>query len=879
MNTFSLLLRFLALSPMLLGLIACQEDEIDLMEKSEGDILSVTFDLPDNRYQLGTVGYRDLLDEAVFKKGTEQQKAALAQVNVCKDMFEGGNLAVAMDETAKLLSGITYKEEDALDSLITAEALYVFCRTFFYSKNTSYEPANGLLFQAMHLSGSMIHAQDSMIQILALFQLARQHDVWEGLTKRYGQWIQNLSEEEWLYAASTALRIKDEYLGLDGPPLMRSLGNLFADYRELKGFGMSYSAEELHKVTRRGLQIVEKLEQAHFKEYAELAVAFLMVHTGQSIVEGKEDTARKYLTIWLRMQTDDPEYVLGDPISSLSESLGLTNYASFALPHRLEEFKEQFGTEELEATRKTLLNLFRERTENRYKEGRVHSRMDVRNAFQLNVPRTFDFPILGQEAFELFQDMTSFYFVQNKELWIDQKISSEDQAFQETVDKMRVWEDSLKHVEMALSHRPTQSDFWACYEINQQISLLRKEVHKKRAKHLFELDLSPLSEIQASLASNELWLTFMSGNRNDYVAICGKDYFVIDSLPLRSTSWINNTQAIILKTQLTKKIVQAEDWTSEEQSALRALANICFRERIPQGIEHIVISCSDMGFKKAMIWDVLVEEYMRNSIDPTYSLKSIRYSDQFLDHMRPQEEASLRSTKLIAIAPKFRKPEINWDETGAYSLAEKMQRAERDKYRLNFMPLLYNIPEVLAIGDLVKGKIMVGDETSEETFLKQDLKGAVLHFSSHAVSDAKDALRSGIVLSGDNIRLGIGIKDNILHFHEIRKLDLDAELVVLSACQTGTGPKREGGFQWTLANAFREAGCENIISSVWNVHDKATHDIMIEFYRRLIQGKGKAEALYAAKEQYRKDNPTMGPHYWAPFTLYGDNQPVKLVAR
>ncbi|MCB0756888.1 MAG: CHAT domain-containing protein, partial [Flavobacteriales bacterium] len=111
---------------------------------------------------------------------------------------------------------------------------------------------------------------------------------------------------------------------------------------------------------------------------------------------------------------------------------------------------------------------------------------------------------------------------------------------------------------------------------------------------------------------------------------------------------------------------------------------------------------------------------------------------------------------------------------------------------------------------------------------------------------------------------------------EIRELDLPAELVVLSACHTGTGARQEGEGTLSLARAFMAAGARNVVMSLWKVDDLATKQIMVKFYEHLAEGLGKADALAEAKRWYRREFPNEPPSKWAAFILVGDNEPVQL---
>ena len=103
---------------------------------------------------------------------------------------------------------------------------------------------------------------------------------------------------------------------------------------------------------------------------------------------------------------------------------------------------------------------------------------------------------------------------------------------------------------------------------------------------------------------------------------------------------------------------------------------------------------------------------------------------------------------------------------------------------------------------------------------------------------------------------------------EVTRLQLNADLVVLSACRTGQGRLYNGEGVTGLARAFLYAGSRGVVSSLWSVDDRETSNLMTALYRRLKQGRPSADALRDAKlEMIRSGKP---PLYWAPFILIGE---------
>ncbi|MEM6805242.1 MAG: CHAT domain-containing protein, partial [Bacteroidota bacterium] len=210
--------------------------------------------------------------------------------------------------------------------------------------------------------------------------------------------------------------------------------------------------------------------------------------------------------------------------------------------------------------------------------------------------------------------------------------------------------------------------------------------------------------------------------------------------------------------------------------------------------------------------------------------------------------------------------------------------------RDGFSPLNFNRVEVDKIINLTGGDGLIGQNATEAFFKSQVRDQKIIHLAMHGFVDEKEPLYSGLVfdlpLSEVDGRLGTNsldqsnlkeseLDDGILHAYEIYEMELNAELAVLSACETGTGTIKRGEGIISLAHAFKYAGCPNIVMSLWKVDDESTSELMQFFYSHLKAGKEKDEALRQAKLDYIKLYPSAPPFYWAPFVLVGDDSPIE----
>lgn len=146
----------------------------------------------------------------------------------------------------------------------------------------------------------------------------------------------------------------------------------------------------------------------------------------------------------------------------------------------------------------------------------------------------------------------------------------------------------------------------------------------------------------------------------------------------------------------------------------------------------------------------------------------------------------------------------------------------------------------------------------------------VVHFATHGILNSTHPDLSGLVLSLVDERGRA--QDGFFRLHEIYNLQLNADLVVLSACQTGLGKEVKGEGLIGLTRGFMYAGVPRVIASLWKVNDRATAELMQKFYQAYLGEKhfNAAAALRAAQLELRQQNRWSHPGYWAAFTLQGE---------
>ncbi|MEO8650441.1 MAG: CHAT domain-containing tetratricopeptide repeat protein, partial [Acidobacteriota bacterium] len=144
-----------------------------------------------------------------------------------------------------------------------------------------------------------------------------------------------------------------------------------------------------------------------------------------------------------------------------------------------------------------------------------------------------------------------------------------------------------------------------------------------------------------------------------------------------------------------------------------------------------------------------------------------------------------------------------------------------------------------------------------------------VHFATHGVMDSERPGLSALVLS--TVNADGKPQNGFLRANDIYNMKLPAELVVLSACQTGLGKEVKGEGLIGLTRGFMYAGAKRVVVSLWSVNDKATADLMTTFYRGMLKNNERpAAALRAAQIEMWKQKKWQSPYYWAAFTMQGE---------
>lgn len=250
--------------------------------------------------------------------------------------------------------------------------------------------------------------------------------------------------------------------------------------------------------------------------------------------------------------------------------------------------------------------------------------------------------------------------------------------------------------------------------------------------------------------------------------------------------------------------------------------------------------------------------YMMDDYDISYT-----YSATFMAEAGNKKYN--RRNSLIAFAPDYPEPiDIN---------SALMSRQAQTG-------VLHDLPfarqEAEYVSSVMGGKLYENSRASESVFKKECSKYEIVHLSMHTLLNDKDPMRSTLIFS----RTNDSIDDGYLRTFEIYGIPLNARMVVLSSCNTGTGQLASGEGILSLARGFIYSGSQSVIMSMWEIEDKSGTEIVDKFYDNLKRGYSKSEALKKARVEFLRNSDQLRshPYFWSALVVYGNDDPLFLSA-
>ena len=254
----------------------------------------------------------------------------------------------------------------------------------------------------------------------------------------------------------------------------------------------------------------------------------------------------------------------------------------------------------------------------------------------------------------------------------------------------------------------------------------------------------------------------------------------------------------------------------------------------------------------------------KHTISYNYSLLLLQKNRKTLDF----EE------NFVAFAPEF---DTAMKENYQLAVSDSINL---DRTYLTLLPQPFSIELAKSFTRRFKGSSFTNQKASKKLFIQNAGEHKIIHIGTHAESNNVSPELSRLVFA-KNVKDSLNINDNYLHTYEIYNENLSSQLAILTACETGKPGYQPGEGMISLAHAFNYAGSESILTSLWQIDEQSSTQILEYFYTYLEEGLPKDEALKNAKLDYLANakGRTLHPQYWAGLILMGDTAPIAISAQ
>lgn len=266
-----------------------------------------------------------------------------------------------------------------------------------------------------------------------------------------------------------------------------------------------------------------------------------------------------------------------------------------------------------------------------------------------------------------------------------------------------------------------------------------------------------------------------------------------------------------------------------------------FLEYLPFGA---LVKRKGKDLKRFRTYQYLMDDY---AISYAYSASWLQTKQQQRHHYFEKE--------YLGVAPVFTGQEGAMDKGKGGSLT----------------PLKFNTQEVTQVKNILNGEILQGLQATKTAFKAIANKYRILHLATHGKSNNEAGDYSFLAFSSTVD----STTNSFFYVKDLLDLALPTELVVLSACETGTGEIQKGEGVVSLGKGFSYAGVKSLLTTLWTVSDQATSKLIPLFFKELKAGHSKDKALQFAKQQFLKENRDAHPYYWSGYIMIGDTTPMK----
>ena len=388
------------------------------------------------------------------------------------------------------------------------------------------------------------------------------------------------------------------------------------------------------------------------------------------------------------------------------------------------------------------------------------------------------------------------------------------------------------------------------FKIRQQINQLNTKKRKYDRRLSENIDQDPISirQVQNKMSGRELLLHITELNDQYYIAKISRTDINLKTIDLnKRTRNLFSSAAQQIATHKTNL------------DSLYEITQILDLKEIPDYVDTITLIPDSYFYQLPL--DILPLEKPSESYsygETTYAIE--KFNTQYLTTLEDFKTPTQPATNF--------KAQINYAGYGVSNLNNYTDQS--------LVPLPYAQSEVTQIAkgltNLSQVQTYVNEQSTKSNFKQTAPNSRIIHLATHSEVSERDPMFSTIYFNKSTAGSDSTFDDRFFAY-ELFEMDLSNEMVMLNSCESGSGSYIQGTGVMGISRALQYAGAKSLILNLWSVNDMLASDFAIQFYRHLNEGKSKAEALRAAK-QYFLNNKNADPHYWGPYMLIGNTNPV-----
>ncbi|MEZ4775288.1 MAG: CHAT domain-containing tetratricopeptide repeat protein [Bacteroidia bacterium] len=368
---------------------------------------------------------------------------------------------------------------------------------------------------------------------------------------------------------------------------------------------------------------------------------------------------------------------------------------------------------------------------------------------------------------------------------------------------------------------------------------------------------------QTAVEKNKTLVNYFLGNKSLFITVAGKTRFI---------------RRVPLPENFEDQVVTFLNLVKNPHAELKAFSNVAVDlynlliKPIGEEIQTPALVIVPDGLLTYLPFEVLIsaknEDTNWRTLPYLFQKYAISYafSASLFAHLSDQPYSRKLRNRYLAFAPSFQNQHYSGDSLYASAIRGS-----------DLAELPGTTREIQLLNKYFQGTQYTGDAANEAAFKSLSRGYSIIHLATHAIVDDNYPENSRLLFSPtpDSALLAEG-NEGDLYPWEIFPLQLNARMVVLSACNTGFGKLQRGEGVMSLGRAFAYAGVPGIVMSLWPAEDAVTAELMGYFYEYLAEGDARDEALKKARSRYLEtaEPDALRPFYWAGFICQGDTTPL-----